>query len=161
MPALLFRDIGAGMQRVYHARAGGSGRGNDHDRNRSRRAVLCDCPQQRLRVHPAAAVGVHQAQRAAARARLMRYFQPRNVAVPGCIEFHGAGEGANAVGGKVRMGRRQRADQRRVVRLGSARGKVSGRIVAECGTLRHRPYHMAFQRHRHGGGRGTRELRIE
>ena len=158
---LLFRDVGAGVQRVDHARAGGSGRGNDHDRNRSRGAVLGNGLEQRLGVHPAVAVGIHQPQCAAADAGLMRYFQPRDMAIPGCIEFHRPGEGAHAVGGKIGMGGGQCADQRCVVCLGSAGGKVSRRVVAECGTARHRADHMAFQCHGHGRGSRTRELRIE
>ncbi len=79
--ACWLRDIGAGVQRVDHAAAGGSCGGNDHHGDRAGGAVLGNGAQQRLRIHPAPTIRIDQTQRGAADARLVRDFQPRNVAV--------------------------------------------------------------------------------
>ncbi len=75
------RDIGARVQRVDHAAAGGSRSGNDHHGDGARGAVLGNGAKQRLRIHPAQTVRIHQTQRGAADARLVRDLQPRNVTV--------------------------------------------------------------------------------
>ena len=150
---LLFRDVGAGMQRVDHAGPGGSGGRNDHDGNCPSGTILGNGLEQRLRVHPPAAVGGYELERAAADAGLMRNFQPGDVAVPRCIKCRRSGEGAHAVGGKFRMRCCQRTDQRGVVRFGAAGRKMSGRIVAEGGAAGHGLDHMTFQRYGDGRGR--------
>ncbi len=59
------------------------------------------------------------------------------------------------------MGARQRAEQRRVIRLRSAGGEMSSGFRTHPCASRDRSDHMTFQSHRHGRGSRTRELRIE
>ena len=116
---------------------------------------------QRRRIELTAAVGRHEPQRVATDAGLVRDLEPGDVAFPRSIERHGTRERACTFGGETRMRRGQRAEQRRVIGLGSAGRKMSGDAVGEAGAAPDRANHVALELDGHGRGGGTRELRIE
>ena len=90
--------------------------------------------------HAAGAVGRDQPRRGAPDSRLVRDLHPAAMAFLARCRTPGARKSARAVGGELRMGAGQRAQEPRVIGLRSAGGKVpaatAARNPARCATMR-------------------------
>jgi hypothetical protein len=111
----------------------------------------------------AAAVGIDEAQGACVRCRPGARFSARRCGIRARYRTSAGPAKARAPSRRIRVGGGQRAEQRRVVRLGAAGGKMSGGAPRRGNPARRadRANHVALEFHRHGGGGGTRELRVE
>ncbi len=154
-------NLGASRQRIDHPRIGGAGGSADHHRRAARGPIARHGVAQRTPVHATLPIGCHKANGGAADPRLMRDFEPGEVAVAGDVEPRRPVEGTRSFARKPRVRAGQGAEQRRVVGLRSAGREMAGGARRKTRTPGDGANHMRleFDRDRGSGRRG--QLRIE